>query len=358
MQDCNVRCVYCASDHGRYGQQAKVVSEEVLSRLEEFILETSPTGEGISIELGGGESLLFPERVFPFVRSLDRRLNSSSGSRVKLTVTTNGTQRDEAIYQKLADLGATVVFSIDGPQDIHDINRPDVNGQGTHERAMKSLRTFKMMTDRDGQPAKWKVASVISSASSLARVASFWAQQDVAVFSDLVENPRFGESPDSETIRLRQEAYLQDLTLIAGKQAARLTVETFEIDYRGPGSILEMWKMLSWGRRGNTCGAGYSAIGVDACGQLYPCSEFTGFERFVLGNIVDGIDYQRVEEFRQERKQAEQKCQDCLVRFACVGGCLAADPDTGVVTNFRQGCDFQTRLIEMMVQTHEILAEN
>ncbi|HBB61008.1 MAG TPA: thioether cross-link-forming SCIFF peptide maturase, partial [Lachnospiraceae bacterium] len=57
-------------------------------------------------------------------------------------------------------------------------------------------------------------------------------------------------------------------------------------------------------------------------GDLYPCHQFVGNEKFLLGNVKDGvIRKDLVEEFKEVNVYSKPECSQCFARFYCSGGC-------------------------------------
>ena len=72
------------------------------------------------------------------------------------------------------------------------------------------------------------------------------------------------------------------------------------------------------------CGSGneYSAISPD--GDIYPCHQFVGIEKFHMGNIHEGtFDLDIKKEFAGSHVYSKPECKKCWAKFYCSGGCNA-----------------------------------
>ena len=103
-------------------------------------------------------------------------------------------------------------------------------------------------------------------------------------------------------------------------------------------------------------------MAVTPWGDLYPCHQFVGEERFRLGNIWDGVTNREVQgEFAACNVYAHPECQDCWARLYCSGGCAAnAYHATGKVTGiYEQGCKLFRKRMEcaIMVAIARTMAE-
>src|ERR1700746_3569819 len=85
---CDLRCVYCMSEHMTFLPKAEVLTLEELDRI-----ATAFVGLGVKkLRITGGEPLV-RKNVMGFIEGLSRHLNS--GALQELTLTTNGTRLAE-----------------------------------------------------------------------------------------------------------------------------------------------------------------------------------------------------------------------------------------------------------------------
>ena len=100
------------------------------------------------------------------------------------------------------------------------------------------------------------------------------------------------------------------------------------------------------------CGSGTEYMAVTPWGDLYPCHQFVGDEKFKLGNIWDGVENHAVQaEFAGCNVYAREECRDCWARLYCSGGCAAnAYHSTGSVRAvFADGCDLFRKRMECAI---------
>ena len=138
---CNFDCKYCyvynLGDTG-WKTMPKVMSEktveEVIGNLSEL---ATAQDRGFAVVVHGGEPLLLGERI---LRKLLCGLRASLPSDSVLSVQSNGTLVSEEFISVLKAAKSTVSISIDGPQEVHDANRLDHSGNGTHHAAEAAVR--------------------------------------------------------------------------------------------------------------------------------------------------------------------------------------------------------------------------
>ena len=113
-------------------------------------------------------------------------------------------------------------------------------------------------------------------------------------------------------------------------------------------------------KRISGCGSGTEYMAVTPWGDLYPCHQFVGEERFKLGNIYTGVTNHEIQnEFAACNVYAHPECRDCWARLYCSGGCAAnAYHATGSVTGvYENGCKLFRKRMEcaIMVAIHRAL---
>ena len=77
-------------------------------------------------------------------------------------------------------------------------------------------------------------------------------------------------------------------------------------------------------KRLSGCGSGTEYLAVTPWGDLYPCHQFVGEEKYLMGNVDDGITRPDIrEEFKECNVYSKEKCRNCFAKFYCSGGCAA-----------------------------------
>ena len=77
-------------------------------------------------------------------------------------------------------------------------------------------------------------------------------------------------------------------------------------------------------KRLSGCGSGTEYLAVTPWGDLYPCHQFVGEEKYLMGNVDEGITRPSIrEEFKNCNVYSKEKCRDCFAKFYCSGGCAA-----------------------------------
>jgi uncharacterized protein len=93
-------------------------------------------------------------------------------------------------------------------------------------------------------------------------------------------------------------------------------------------------------------------MAVTPWGDLYPCHQFVGEEKFKLGNVFDGVTNKEAQgEFACCNVYTRPECKDCWAKLYCSGGCAAnAYHATGSVNGvYKYGCELFRKRMECAI---------
>ena len=114
-------------------------------------------------------------------------------------------------------------------------------------------------------------------------------------------------------IVMEQYEKLAELMLKRDAEGKPFTFYHYMIDLKGGPCI---YKRISG------CGSGTEYMAVTPWGDLYPCHQFVGDEKFKLGDIWHGVSNTAIQnEFASCNVYAREECRDCWARLYCSGGC-------------------------------------
>jgi uncharacterized protein len=105
-------------------------------------------------------------------------------------------------------------------------------------------------------------------------------------------------------------------------------------------------------KRISGCGSGTEYMAVTPWGDLYPCHQFVGEEKYKLGDLWTGVTNTALrDEFKLCNAYARPDCADCWARMYCSGGCAAnAYHATGSITGvYEYGCELFRKRMECAV---------
>jgi uncharacterized protein len=144
-------------------------------------------------------------------------------------------------------------------------------------------------------------------------------------------------------IVMEQYEKLAELMLERHREGKPFTFYHYMIDLKGGPCIY---------KRVSGCGSGTEYMAVTPWGDLYPCHQFVGDEKFKLGDIWNGVDNTAIqEEFASCNVYSRPECADCWAKLYCSGGCAAnAYHATGAITGvYKYGCELFKKRMECAI---------
>ena len=341
---CNLNCSYCFASQGKYHGERAVMSYEVGKRALDFLIENSGTRRNLEVDFFGGEPLMNFQVVKDLV-AYARSIEKEKGKNFRFTLTTNGVLVDDDVIQWANRECSNVVLSLDGRKEIHDRFRVDYAGNGSWEKIVPKFQKF--VQARGGKDYYMRGTFTHANPDFL---------QDIQTMLDLGFNELSMEpvvcaaddpsalTEDDLPIVMEQYEKLADLMLQRDKEGRPFTFYHYMIDLTGGPCI---YKRISG------CGSGTEYMAVTPRGDLYPCHQFVGEERFCLGNIWEGVTNREIQkEFACCNVYAHPECRDCWARLYCSGGCAAnAYHATGSVTGvYEYGCKLFRKRMECAIR--------
>ncbi len=347
---CNLNCSYCFASQGKYHGDRAVMSFEVGKAALDFRVANSGTRRNLEVDFFGGEPLMNFEVVkelVAYARSIEKEKNKN----FRFTLTTNGLLIDDDVIDFANREMSNVVLSLDGRKEIHDRFRVDYAGNGSFDRIVPK---FKQLVDARGGKNYYMRGTFTHANPDFLN--DIKVMLDLG-FSELSMEPVVCAAGDpselteqDKPIVMEQYEKLAELMLERDKEGKPFTFYHYMIDLTGGPCI---YKRISG------CGSGTEYMAVTPWGDLYPCHQFVGEEKFKLGNVFDGVDNTEIqEEFMSCNVYAREECRDCWARLYCSGGCAAnAYHATGSVKGiYKYGCDLFRKRMEcaIMVQVARI----
>ena len=350
---CNLNCSYCFASQGKYHGERAIMSFDVGKRAMDFLIEHSGTRRNLEVDFFGGEPLMNFQVVKDLV-AYARSIEKEKGKNFRFTLTTNGVLVDDDVIEWANRECSNVVLSLDGRKEVHDRFRVDYAGNGSWEKIVPKFQKF--VEARGGKDYYMRGTFTHHNPDFLKDI-----QQMLSLgFTELSMEPVVCAAGDpsaltEEDMPIVMEQYekLAELMLERDKEGKPFTFYHYMIDLTGGPCI---YKRISG------FGSGTEYMAVTPWGDLYPCHQFVGEERFKLGNIWDGVTNTEVQgEFAACNVYAHPECRDCWARLYCSGGCAAnAYHATGSVTGvYEQGCKLFRKRMEcaIMVAVSRALGE-
>lgn len=328
--DCNLRCAYCF-----YLDRAELYPEQTCHRMREDTLTRLVRSylalpfPAHTFAFQGGEPLLMGEAFYRKLVALQKRY-ARPGARITNCVQTNGTLITESLAQFFAQEHFLLGVSVDGPEAIHNLRRPNANGDGSHAMVMRGLDHLK------AAQAEFNILTLVSKSNVGQPLEVYRYLRDTlgCHFLQFIECVEFAPDgsplPDTITpdewahfiITLFDEWYAHDKTTVS--------VRLFD-------SILN--RLLTGNAHSCAMGGDCRAyFVVEHNGDIYPCDFFVRPE-LRLGNLHTE-DWDELWEaplhttFGERKRQWHTTCTTCPYLKFCQGDCpknrsghdISADP--------------------------------
>ena len=345
--DCNMRCKYCFGDTGEYGGERQLMSKEVGEAAVEYIISHSGPRKHCEIDFFGGEPLINMPLV-KHVTEYVRKREKETGKIFKLTLTTNGLALNDKNIEWLNENDISLVLSTDGRKETHDNMRPDCAGNPTYDKIMANFR--KCVDSRNDENYYMRGTYTAENLDFTKDVAAM-AEAGFDILS--MEPVVLKDSPYGLTEEMLPEIFAE---------YDRLTQYYLDMHHQGKGFFFFHFNMdLSNGpcvaKRLAGCGSGHEYYAVASNGDLYPCHQFVGRNKYKLGDVfndlADGAE-EITQYFRESHVLNKPLCKDCWAKYFCSGGCHAnADLfHDDIRKPYEVGCAIQKKRLEcaIMVQ--------
>ena len=340
---CNLNCSYCFASQGKYNGERAVMSFEVGKQALDFLVANSGSRRNLEVDFFGGEPLMnfqVVKDLVAYARSIEKEHNKN----FRFTLTTNGMLVDDDVIEFANRECHNVVLSLDGRKEIHDRYRVDYAGKGSWERIVPKFQKF--VEARGGKGYYMRGTFTHANPDFLNDI-----QQMLDLgFTELSMEPVVCAPGDpselteaDKVIVMDQYEKLAQLMLERDKEGRPFTFYHYMIDLSGGPCI---YKRISG------CGSGTEYMAVTPWGDLYPCHQFVGDEKFKLGNIWDGVNNTAIQdEFMSCNVYSRPECHDCWAKLYCSGGCAAnAYHATGSVKGvYKFGCDLFRKRMECAI---------
>ncbi len=340
---CNLNCSYCFASQGKYHGDRALMSFEVGKRALDFLVENSGKRRNLEVDFFGGEPLMnfdVIKKLVLYARSIEKEKNKN----FRFTLTTNGVLVDDDVIDFANKEMSNVVLSLDGRREVHDRYRVDYSGRGSWDLIVPKFQRF--VEKRGGKNYYMRGTFTHANPDFLEDIKTML---DLG-FTELSMEPVVAAEGDpaalteeDKPIVMKQYEDLAKLMLERDSEGKPFTFYHYMIDLKGGPCI---YKRISG------CGSGTEYMAVTPWGDLYPCHQFVGDEKFKLGNIYDGVTNTDIQnDFASCNVYAREECKDCWAKLYCSGGCAAnAYHSTGSVRGvYKYGCELFRKRMECAI---------
>lgn len=312
---CNLDCTYCyyLSKAELYPASPLRMSDDIL---EKYILQTIEGNEVpvITFCWHGGEPLLAGMDFYRRAFALQKKY--SGNKKIINTIQTNGTLIDREWCDLFIENDLLVGISIDGPEYIHDIHRKDRKGAPTFSRVMRGIEQVLASN------VEFNTLSTVNKTSEghgaqvytfLKSIGSKYMQ-----FLPVVERVNGQITPWSVDAKAFGTFMTDIFDIWIRRDVGEYFVQLFDAALAGWYGVMPGLCVFT-----ESCG---DALAVEHNGDVYSCDHFV-YPENKIGNIMQtdiSAMYRSPEQQSFgvfKRTSLSWRCQKCIYRFACNGGC-------------------------------------
>lgn len=340
---CNLNCSYCFASQGKYQGERALMSFEVGKQAFDFLIKNSGTRRNLEVDFFGGEPSLNFEVVKQLV-AYARQVEGKYNKNFRFTYTTNGMIMTDEMMEFLNREMSNVVLSLDGRREVNDHFRRDNLGRGSYDTIVPNFQ--KLVASRGGK--NYYVRGTFTH-NNVDFTNDLFHMADLG-FTELSMEPVV--CPPSDPYALTDEdmpKIFEQYEILAKEMLKRkaegrpFTFYHYMLDLKNGPCIY---------KRITGCGSGTEYMAVTPWGDLYPCHQFVGDPKYLLGNVFDGVKNTEIQdEFRHCNAYSRPECRDCWAKLYCSGGCAANSYHaTGSIGGvYKYGCELFKKRIECAV---------
>ena len=301
--NCNMNCSYCV-----YEKHPDNMSSDVLIKACDLAFSR---GKEAGLCFFGGEPLLMKELIYEALEYCKAK-SEKTGIKCSFTMTTNGTLLDDEFLAKAKSAGMGIAVSFDGL--AQDICR--------HFKGEEGSRSFDVLEAKSKLLLKYLPSSVAM--ATIAPEAVPYYFESVKYLHDL------GFKKVAFVIAYGKKVSWRESDLIALKeQLEKTAVYLRDLYASGDDFIMgplhsKISEFITGNYPAKRCHLGVKQMPVIPGGDLYPCTSFIGDEDYLLGNVFEGVNEEKVISL-SKRNAIPETCRECDLKQRCTNSCGCAN---------------------------------
>ena len=285
---CNLSCIYCYEGEKK---EKEIMQKRIIDQAIQLIIGTMEkmNDNCLWIVLHGGEPFLAFENMKYLVEKAKACVKEHKFF-ITFSCTTNATVLNEEMMKFIQREIDDFTISMDGKEETQNYSRPYANGTGTFSVVEKKLK------------------EMLSIKPDL-RVRMTYNHKTVY---KLYENVQYFANLGVQCIVPVYDFFDRNFT------TEEMTVLNSEIKkickaFKKNEEILNNWKL----KRLGGCSGGVTSLHIDSQGNIFPCMLAVGNNEFIIGDVDDGIDCKKRDEFLAYSKIKNRDCSGCALYEFC-----------------------------------------
>lgn len=301
-EQCNMRCEYCGY-HDRYDKENSY-EEMLLNTAKKAIKMYLNQSIGLSeviISFYGGEPLL----RFSFIKKCVQYANAVSiGQHIKFHITTNGILLTHDVVSYLKEHDFVVSVSIDGPRELHDRYRKNIEGAGTYEIVINNLKNI-YFSEPEYFCNNFMFMPVYAPPKNDIKLYDFFETSPINyILGSLYVTPYFRSVID------KLDVSLEVILSVDKKCRYNKFGQTYKNTLYKYQSIFKGHPQIEKAYPAGSCIPACKKIYVNAAGKIFLCEKVSESTENCIGDVDNGIDISKV--YSQYTRMMEVYCKlDC-----------------------------------------------
>lgn len=317
--NCNLKCKYCfytSISENRDVYSYGIMKEDTLEAIVKKGLEYAEGVCGFTFQ--GGEPTIVGLDFFEKLIDMQGKYNKKN-LKIINSIQTNGILIDEKWAQFLYKNNFLVGLSLDGPKEVHNINRVDSKRDGTFNRVLKTVALFKKYK------VEYNILYVVTSQSAryANKIYNFFKANDFKYLQFIPCLDPLDEEAGKEKYSLLPKDFEKFLKITFDRWYEDFMKDEY-ISIRYFDNLVNM----ILGNRPEACnmtGQCQCNCVIEGDGGVYPC-DFYVMDKWKLGNIKemeisDMLTSNIAMNFTQCSIEKPLECMECKWYSLCRGGC-------------------------------------
>ena len=362
---CDHSCPYCQVSRQSADRHAYDMKDDAAMTAIDFMFR-SPSNS-IKVEFQGGEPLL----NFPLIRQIVERVesrNETEGRDLQFVIATNLAPLTDDILAYCRTHGILISTSLDGPKELHNLNRPRPGGD-SHELAERGIRRV-----RDALGPDRISALMTTTAASLASPREIIDEYIRLGFSCIFVRPLSPYGFAVKTGIVKKYDMDQWLEFYRAALAYIIELNRRGVAFREEYSSLILRKMLTPYPTGyvdlqSPAGMGIAGLVFNYDGDIYASDEArmlaeTGDRRFRLGRLeTDSFEDVMLSDtltdiLAETMTESVPMCVDCGFQPYCGSDPVYHHATQGDVVGFKPSSDFCRKNMAVMRHLIRLLEDD
>ncbi len=297
---CNLRCKYCFENK----KDNDLSFENIKSILDNAVKDESRRA---NITFYGGEPLLRKDIIYETVEYC-KKLEEGNDFLFTYQINTNGILLDDEFIEFAKDNMFHICYSIDGTKECHDLNRVYRDGQVSfdlvNENAVNLLSKYPYVT-----------AMMVTTVNNIQHFYDSVKYLFDVGFKYIFCGIDYTSNWDDESIEKLRKEYEKVGRLYIEKTLNEDSFYLSPIEHKidthiSKDKICEL-----------NCQLGLKHIDIGTDGNIYPCIQFVGMQKFIMGNCKTGIVKEKQLELMKKSAKEHEICKECELKNRCKHTC-------------------------------------